>query len=126
MLHKRKLARGKVRVTFSMPALEGASVLFLAGDFNEWSETAAPLARAPDGSWSVSLTLDAGREYQFRYLDDLGAWHNDWAADAYAPNDFGSDNSVLNLKIEAASAPAKKTSARRKSTAPNPRRRKSS
>ena len=115
MLHKRKLPRGKVRVTFSMPALEGVAGLFLAGDFNDWSETAAPLAREADGSWSASLSLDAGRTYQFRYLDDRGEWHNDWAADAYAPNDFGGDNSVLDISAQAIEDPrrnAKKTPAK--------------
>ena len=97
MLHKRKLARGKVRVTFTMPALQAVTGLFLAGDFNQWSETATPLAREADGSWSASLTLAAGRAYQYRYRDDRGRWHNDWAADAYAPNHFGGDNSVLDL-----------------------------
>ena len=112
MLHKRTLARGKVKVTFAMPALEGVTALSLVGDFNDWSETATPLAREADGSWSAALTLDAGRSYQFRYRDDRGQWHNDWAADAYAPNEFGSDNSLLDLTLEASPKPRKASPAR--------------
>jgi 1,4-alpha-glucan branching enzyme len=109
MLTKRKLAKGKVRVTFAMPPLEGVSQLNLVGDFNNWSINETPLAQAADGSWSVALTLDGGREYQFRYFADGQTWHNDWQADAYAPNDYGSDNSVVSLTTNGTAAPAKRT-----------------
>ena len=33
---------------------------------------------------------------QHRYLVDGQMWANDEAADAYAPNEFGSDNSIVN------------------------------
>ena len=38
-----------------------------------------------DGSFSAKLELDAGREYQFRYLIDGSRWENDWKADKYIP-----------------------------------------
>ena len=117
MLTKRKLAKGKVRVTFQMPALEGATQLHLVGDFNNWSMAETPMTQAADGSWSVTLTLDGGRQYQYRYFADGQTWHNDWAADAYAPNTFGSDNGVVNLVEEAKPAPKKKAATTRKKTA---------
>jgi 1,4-alpha-glucan branching enzyme len=116
MLTKRKLPRGKVRVTFQMPALEGVTQLNLVGDFNNWSMLETPLAQAADGSWSVALTLEAGRRYQYRYFANGATWHNDWAADAYVPNTFGSDNCVVNLEEEAAPKPAPKKKAAAKST----------
>jgi 1,4-alpha-glucan branching enzyme len=100
MLTKRKLAQGKVRVTFTMPELEGVKQLYLVGDFNNWSVTETPLAHAADGSWSVALTLAGGRKYEYRYYADGQVWHNDWAADAYAPNTFGTENSVVDLAGE--------------------------
>ena len=106
MLHKRTLAGKKVLVTFAMPAMEGVESLHVSGDFNAWSETATPLQRKPDGSWSVELTLDAGQSYRFRYKDNLGEWHNYPAADAYVPNSFGSENSVLDLAAVIASSEA--------------------
>ena len=99
MLQKRKLAGGKVRVTFQMPALEGVTHLTLVGDFNNWDTTATPLTCAADGSWSTALTLESGRDYQFRYLANGEVWHNDWAADAYVPNQFGGENSVVSLPV---------------------------
>ncbi len=101
MLTKRKLTTGKVQVTFAMPELDGVKQLHLVGDFNNWSVTETPLKRAADGSWSVTLTLEAGRKYEFRYYADGQVWHNDWAADAYTPNTFGSENSVVDLPAEA-------------------------
>jgi 1,4-alpha-glucan branching enzyme len=135
MLHKQTLAGKKVLVTFAMPAIEGVESLHVCGDFNDWSETATPLARKADGSWHVQLTLDAGQSYRFRYKDNHGLWHNDPTADAYVPNAFGSENSVLDLAAVMASTAAaqaetartrpaaRRTPARSKKGAPAPRRR---
>ncbi len=97
MIRKEKTAGGKLKVIFSMPALEGVSALYLVGSFNDWKDTATPLVRSSDGGWSVALTLDAGWAYQYRFRDQDGGWHNDWAADSYVPNEFGSENSVVDL-----------------------------
>ncbi len=114
MLKKRKVAGGKVRVTFAMPATEGVSQLFLSGEFNDWSETATPMTRVADGSWSVTLTLEGGRSYEYRYLADTGDWHNDWAADSYLRNPYGADNSVVDLSADSkpARTPRKKAAAK--------------
>ena len=44
---------------------------------------------------AATLDLDAGREYQFRYLINGKDWHNDWEADKYVANPFSGDNSVV-------------------------------
>ena len=86
---------GKVQVTFAMPAIDNCDCLYLVGEFNEWNETAHPMQRADDGTWSLTLELEPGLDYQYRYRTGGGIWHNDPAADAYAPNAYGSDNSVV-------------------------------
>ncbi|MGD9101231.1 MAG: isoamylase early set domain-containing protein [Anaerolineae bacterium] len=85
------------RVTFSVPAEVGARKVHLCGEFNEWDETRHPLKRRKDGHFSTTLTLDTERSYRFRYLLDGERWENDIAADAYAPNPFGSDDSIVKL-----------------------------
>jgi 1,4-alpha-glucan branching enzyme len=115
MITKRKMGRGKVRVTFSMPAMLNVAQLNLVGDFNNWSIIATPMQQGPDTTWSAVLTLESGTDYQFRYLANGTEWHNDWAADAYLPNEYGSDNSVVSLKDEA--VPAAKKAARKKKAA---------
>lgn len=106
MLVKRQLGNGKVEVTFNMPALEGVTHLYLVGDFNDWSIVSHPLTRDSDGSWVITLPLDENRSYQFRYFDNNGHWHNDWQADAYVPNQFNGDNSLVSALAETAAQTA--------------------
>ena len=117
MLTKRKLGRGKTRVTFTMPKLDGVKQLFLVGDFNNWSVAANPLARADDETWSAALSLESGRKYEYRYFADNQVWHNDWAADGYVVNSFGTENSVLDLEETAPAAPASAPAPKKKSAA---------
>lgn len=87
------------RVTFELPAdaCGGGGSVHLCGDFNDWSPTATPLARRKDGRYSTTLSLPGGRSYRYRFLIDQERWENDWSADAYVPNVFGTDDSVLHL-----------------------------
>jgi 1,4-alpha-glucan branching enzyme len=76
MLRKQNAAGGKVKVTFSLPALEGVATLYLTGSFNDWSDPGLPMVHGADGGWSAALTLDAGWAYQYRFRDQDGGWHN--------------------------------------------------
>jgi 1,4-alpha-glucan branching enzyme len=96
MVHKHILPSGKVSVTFEMPASIWADSIHLVGDFNQWNTQSHPLKQRPsDGAWEITLVLDAGREYQYRYLVNGTDWQNDWQADQYKPNPYSTDNSVL-------------------------------
>jgi hypothetical protein len=50
-----------------------------------------------DGTFYTAVTLESGKEYQFRYLLDNVRWENDWNADGYEPNDLGTENSIVNV-----------------------------
>ena len=66
----------------------------LVGDFNGWSRSATPLRR--EGAWfTAEVDLEPDRTYRYRYLLDGDRWENDWSADAYAPNPWGSEDSVV-------------------------------
>lgn len=96
MLKKQYLKTKPVcKVTFALPAQVQGETAYLVGDFNEWDEAATPMKRNKDGSFTVTLNLDTGQEYQFRYLVNNSEWHNDWNADKYVPNPFSGDNSVV-------------------------------
>jgi 1,4-alpha-glucan branching enzyme len=98
MLKKTFSKGGKTcRVTFTMPAEVGAQEVYLCGEFNDWDESSHPLQRRKDGRFSTTLTLETGRSYRFRYRVDGERWENDWAADAYVPNPFGGDDSVVTV-----------------------------
>ena len=85
----------KVRVTFTMPAIDGCSCLYLVGRFNEWNESVYRLQRADDGTWSLTLELESGREFQYRFRTNDGTWLNDPSA-PHALHPFGSENSLVN------------------------------
>lgn len=84
---------GLVKVVFSLPDTEAASV-HVVGDFNDWRAVHA-MRRTDHKGWRLPLELPRGREYQFRYLLDESRWINDPELERSAPNPFGGANSVL-------------------------------
>ncbi len=98
MIEKHRQPRKRVvKVTFSIPIEwmdRGASVV---GDFNDWDPTATPL-RKRGSVRMVSVALEPGRVYAFRYLDTLGRWHDDPAADDVRPNASGGTDCVIDLR----------------------------
>jgi len=85
------------RVWFYLPADVIANDVALVGDFNGWDENATPMKQKKDGTFYTAVTLETGKDYQFRYLLDHQKWENDWEADAYIRNDQGTENSVVKV-----------------------------
>ena len=86
------------KVTFSIPAeaVKSAKTVYLVGEFNDWSIDTVPMKKLKNGSFKITLDLEVGREYQFRYLIDETNWENDWDADNYVYSPFGDcENSVV-------------------------------
>jgi 1,4-alpha-glucan branching enzyme len=98
MLKKKYSKTGKdCQVTFALPAEVQAETVALCGDFNDWDTGDTPMKKLKTGGFSATVSLEAGRVYRFRYLMDGSRWENDWHADAYVPNQYGSDDSVVKL-----------------------------
>lgn len=87
--------RQVARVMFQLPSDIWANAIYLVGDFNAWHRTSHPFQRDPAGNWTITVDLEAGRAFQFRYLCDGSHWLNDMHADAYVVNPYGSDNFVV-------------------------------
>ncbi|OFY96513.1 MAG: glycoside hydrolase [Bacteroidetes bacterium RIFOXYB2_FULL_35_7] len=86
----------KATFTLTKEVAHDAQTVCLCGDFNNWDYASLPMKKAKDGSYSVTIELTKGNEYQFRYLLDGVRWENDWDADKYVPTAFGdSENSVV-------------------------------
>lgn len=87
------------RVTFVLPKelRENFKEISIVGDFNNWDPHQNKFSHMhPDGDLSIELVLDAGTEYQFRYLCDGESWMNEPEADAEVLTHFGdAKNSVL-------------------------------
>ncbi len=85
------------KVTFELPAQVSAQTVSLCGDFNEWSPTQHPLVRRKDGRFSVTLDLPLDRSYRYRFLLDGQEWENDWDAEMYVYNEFGTEDSLISV-----------------------------
>jgi len=97
-LKKQYIKPGSVcKVTFRLPkeAVKGAQRVNIVGEFNDWSIEANPMKPLRSGEFALTLDLKSGMEYRFRYLVDGYRWENDWNADRYERNIYGSDDSVV-------------------------------
>ena len=92
MLTKRFFkTKDEVEVTFEVDRPELVTVDWLS-EMNGWDPV--PMKRRGKGPFRLKVRLPKDTAIQFRYLFD-GHWENDEAADAYWPNEHGSDNSVV-------------------------------
>ena len=74
----------------------GAETVQVLGDFNSWSPEAEPMKGLKNGSFTTTLELEKGQEYQFRYLIDGNVWQNETDADKQVPSPYAdAHNSVL-------------------------------
>ena len=87
------------KVKFKLPRsiVKTATRVYLTGDFNNWNTSGILMKKTKKGSFSTALTLETGKEYQFRYLIDSKYWENDRNADKYVISNIGghSENSVV-------------------------------
>jgi len=115
---KSRGAKGRASVTFTLDPAVGAQTAAVCGEWNDWSADADVMRRDAEGRFSVTVDLEAGRAYRFRYLLDGQRWDNDWAADAYLLNAFGGDDSVVDLTALAEAVPPAAKKAPVKKAAP--------
>jgi len=90
--------KGICRVKFSLPPDTGnpSKKVYLVGDFNDWNQKGIQLRKGKEGSYSATLELKMGNEYEFRYLIDGTHWENDNEADKHIPSRYpDSQNSVV-------------------------------
>jgi len=87
-----------IRFTYTQP---GAGAVFLAGDFNDWSTTATPMARDENGVWSVVVTLTPGA-HEYKFVVD-----GEWFADPTNPvtvGDYGNSGVTVSAEGELVAA----------------------
>lgn len=99
---KKQFSKSKnvCKVTFSVDAelIAGAKEVALLGEFNAWDPSEDTMRKLKDGSFSKTIELEVGREYQFRYLVDGKTWINDKEADKYIASGVAAEeNSVVSL-----------------------------
>jgi len=90
-------AKPVCKVTFKLQAEEvgEAESVYVLGDFNNWQQTEA-MKQLKDGSFNITIDVESGRDYQFRYLINEERFINDSNADSYVVSPYGdSENSVI-------------------------------
>ncbi len=97
MIKRANEGEDKVKVTFVLPYEEGQPAVSVVGDFNNWDASATRLVKRRNGTCSVSVTLDAGQSYRFRYYGADGVWSNESEADGFEVSEHGSENCLLTL-----------------------------
>ncbi len=85
------------RITFDLPREIDAKKVSLCGEFNHWNPDAHPMKKRKDGRWSLTISLEAGNDYRYKYLLDGKHWENDWKAEKYLPNSYGTEDSVIKV-----------------------------
>ena len=58
----------------------------------------APHETPQYGSFTLTISLKPGKQYRYRFLLDGERWENDWAAEAYLPNEHCTEDSVVNVE----------------------------
>lgn len=95
---KATAAKSTTKVTFSLPkeAVTVAKTVAVVGEFNNWDiQNGVELKKQKDGSFKTTLELEAGKEYQYRFIINGEVWANAWDAPKYVPTEFGVENSVV-------------------------------
>ena len=88
----------KVSFKLDNDAATNAENASIVGDFNNWDKSASPMKKLKNGSFSATLDLETGKEYQFRYYLGDDTWQNEPGADKEIPTEFhDARNSVLAL-----------------------------
>lgn len=99
-LKKKELNTSTYKITFTVPSesAAGHAEARVLGEFNGWGQEASAMKKKKDGSFSLTMDLPRGRDYQFRYRLDQDIWINDEQADRYQYCPFGNcENSVISL-----------------------------
>ena len=85
--------QNKTAVNFIyQPLIGGKHEVYLAGDFNNWSESATPM-KEKSGVYEVTINLKNG-EYAYKYIVD-GQWIVDESSEEFVDDGFGGRNSLL-------------------------------
>jgi hypothetical protein len=101
MVHVQVGCGRRYTVTFTLPAGIPATRVGLVGDFEDapWNPEGFALRRNALGQWQVSLELEVGQRYEFRFLVNGCRWVNDDACPMVL-NAFGGFHSLLVLETQ--------------------------
>ncbi|WP_448547183.1 isoamylase early set domain-containing protein [Thalassotalea fusca] len=83
----------EVEVTFEFSRGDVDSVQLVA-EFNDWKPLSMKYVKSSN-AFKTKVRLPKGEAFQFKYLLNEAEWENDYKADHYVPNVYGTENSVV-------------------------------
>jgi len=89
-----EVAESGISFFLSAPEAEG---VFIAGDFNDWSETANPMRQTENG-WRTEIAIPPG-EYEYKFIVD-GKYINDPDNPEKVADPYGGYNSILIVSVK--------------------------
>ncbi len=95
MIKKTKIKNNKTKITFVLPGDHTYGKVFLVGDFNNWEQFSHRFIKRSNNTYSATVIIETGSEYEFRYLSENGVWINDESADGYRMNEHGTENCLV-------------------------------
>ena len=87
----------KRAVRFEFQAPPTTQRVALVGDFNHWNRWSHIMRKSPSGLWETTVELAPGR-YQYKFLVNDNQWLTDPKATAQASNQYGTNNSVIEVR----------------------------
>jgi 1,4-alpha-glucan branching enzyme len=84
--------KDECEVTFEINVADAENVALVC-EANGWEPI--PMKKLKQGPFRTKVRLPKEGEFQFRYLINTQEWRNDETADAYRPNEYGEENSVV-------------------------------
>src|SRR5690242_6212669 len=74
---------------------DNAHSVSVAGDFNGWSQVAAPLKRNDSGLWATEIVVPGAGIFEYKFIINGRRWLEDPNNGMKTPNNYGGLNSVL-------------------------------
>ncbi|WP_371188650.1 isoamylase early set domain-containing protein [Thalassotalea maritima] len=84
----------EITFDFSRDDVESAA---LVGEFNDWQPINMKYVKSAK-VFRAKVRLPKDQQFEFRYLLNGDEWENDYKADNYLANEYGSENSVVSTR----------------------------
>jgi len=85
--------KDEAEVTFKFSRDDVESVALIA-EFNDWQPIDMKFNKK-EKAFCTKIRLPKNEKFQFKYLLNGTEWENDYQADKYTPNSFGTEDSVV-------------------------------
>jgi len=87
-----RVENGRLLFVFHDDSADSVSV---AGDFNDWNQSATPLTRTAAGLWTTEITAPRLGRFEYKFIINGRRWLEDPSNGMKAPDNHGGLNSVL-------------------------------